>query len=162
MIRLMQENDWQSVSNIYGQGIEKGKSTFNTVVPSYKEWDAKHLADCRLVFIIDECVVAWAAISPTSGMYAYRGVVEISLYVDDHFQGQGIGTQLLQALISETEKCGYWCLYSVICSVNTGSLSLHKKCGFRTVGYREKIAKDRFGHWQNTTIMERRSPKMRD
>ena len=29
-------------------------------------------------------------------------------------------------------------------------------CGFRVIGYRDRIAKDRFGRWQNTTIMERR------
>lgn len=33
---------------------------------------------------------------------------------------------------------------------------MHKKCGFREIGYRERIAKDRFGNWQNTTLMELR------
>ena len=31
------------------------------------------------------------------------------------------------------------------------------KNGWRIIGTREKIAKDRFGVWQDTTIMERRS-----
>ena len=67
------------------------------------------------------------------------------------------GTALLTHLCEETEKFGYWTLYSAIFSVNTASIELHKKCGFRVVGYRENIAKDRFGNWQSTTIMERRN-----
>ena len=39
----------------------------------------------------------------------------------------------------------------------SASEGLHKKCGFREIGYREKIAKDRFGEWQNTTLMEYRA-----
>ena len=58
---------------------------------------------------------------------------------------------------AESEKQGYWSLYSVIFSVNEASIRLHQKCGFRVIGYREKIAKDRFGSWQNTTVMEKRS-----
>ena len=58
--------------------------------------------------------------------------------------------------IEEAPKCGYWSLYSAIFSINAGSIALHKKCGFREIGYREKIAKDKFGIWQNTTLMELR------
>ena len=38
------------------------------------------------------------------------------------------------------------------------SIKLHEKCSLRTIGYRERIAKDRFGNWTNTTLMEYRSP----
>lgn len=162
MIYPMKASDWNRVCDIYAQGIEHGISTFNTTIPSYEEWNAKHHKDCRLVAKIDDFLVGWAAISPTSSMPAYQGVVELSLYVDEHFKRKGIGCTLLKALITESEKAGYWCLYSVICSVNTASLALHEHCGFRTIGYREKIAKDKFGKWQNTTIMELRSKKIYD
>jgi len=33
---------------------------------------------------------------------------------------------------------------------------LHSKCGFRTIGYRERLAKDRFGNWTDTVMMEYR------
>ena len=38
-----------------------------------------------------------------------------------------------------------------------GSIKLHKKCGFRVIGTRERIAKDKFGNWQSTTTMEWRN-----
>ncbi len=37
------------------------------------------------------------------------------------------------------------------------SMKLHESCGFRVVGYREKVARDKNGEWQNTFLMERRS-----
>ena len=36
-------------------------------------------------------------------------------------------------------------------------LGLHKKFGFRMIGYRERIAK-LDGIWRNTVMLERRSP----
>ena len=62
---------------------------------------------------------------------------------------RGMGTALLTKLMAEAEKLGYWTLYSAIFSVNTGSIRLHEKYGFRVIGTRKKIAKDRFGNWES-------------
>ena len=72
------------------------------------------------------------------------------------FEGSN-GRKALNKIWIEAEKKGYWTLYSSIFSVNEGSINLHKKCGFRVIGTREKIAKDKFGNWQSTTIMEWRN-----
>jgi phosphinothricin acetyltransferase len=40
---------------------------------------------------------------------------------------------------------------------NAASIRLHESCGFRMVGYRERIGRDRFGNWRNTVLMEKRS-----
>jgi len=40
---------------------------------------------------------------------------------------------------------------------NIASIKIHKKCGFREIGYREKIAKNIWGKWRTTIIMERRN-----
>ena len=157
MIRAMRPEDWPQVRAIYAQAIEKGISTFNTECPDYAEWDAAHLKVCRFVDEESGAVRGWVALAPSSARYAYRGVVEVSIYVDEAHQGQGVGTALLETVCAESERQGYWCLYSAILSINTASVRLHQKCGFRVIGYRERIARDRFGVWQDTTIMERRS-----
>ena len=69
---------------------------------------------------------------------------------------RGIGKKLMAALEEEAEKAGCWTLFSVVFEVNKPSLALHEACGFRTIGYRERIAKDRFGNWQNTIHLEKR------
>jgi phosphinothricin acetyltransferase len=65
---------------------------------------------------------------------------------------------LLTHLIAGSEEEGYWTLQAQIISENDASIALHHKCGFRTVGYRE-----RFGHvqgiWRNVVLMERRSSR---
>lgn len=157
MIRSMKKEDWPYVSMIYKQSLIKGNATFATDCPDYETWDKAHISDCRFVALSGSEVVGWTAISHTSARAAYSGVVEVSIYIDEKHQGQGIGYALMNKLCTESEKKGYWCLYSAIFSSNTSSIALHKKCGFRVIGYREKIAKDRFGIWQNTTLMERRS-----
>lgn len=156
MIRKMVKNDWEQVAEIYSQGLEKGVSTFNTECPSYEEWDKGHLSDGRFVYIEDDKVVGWVAISATSSRCAYKGSVEMSVYVDNDYHRMGIGTALVQKLAMEIEKKGYWTILSSVISINTASIAMHKKCGFREIGYRERIAKDRFGNWQNTTLLELR------
>ena len=155
-IRPMEDRDWPRVAEIYTQGLEEGTSTFNTDGPTFEEWDAGHLRDCRLVAEEDGQVVGWAALSPTSARPAYRGVVEVSIYIDTAARNRGVGTALLGELCRASEGAGYWCIYAAIFSINKASIALHQKCGFREIGYRERIARDRFGVWQDTTLMERR------
>ena len=156
MIRQMKDSDWKRVAEIYTQGLEGGFSTFNTECPSFEAWDSGHIKKCRFVDEEDGQVVGWIAIGPTSSRPVYRGCVEVSVYIHEDYRGKGIGTRLLKTLIDEAREAGYWMLYSAIFSINKPSVELHRKCGFREVGYRERIAKDRFGNWQNTTIMEYR------
>ena len=157
MIREMRDEDWGSVSEIYKQGLEEGTSTFNTECPSFTEWNEGHVKNCRFVFEEEGKVVGWIALSPSSSRCAYKGCVEMSVYVDRNYRCHGIGTALVNTIIREAEKDGYWSIYSAIFSINKASIALHKKCGFREIGYRERIAKDRFGKWQNTTLMEYRA-----
>lgn len=154
MVREMNEKDWKRVEEIYLQGIERGTATFNTKCPSYEEWDKAHIDNCRFVYADEGKVVGWVAISPTSSRCAYKGCVEMSVYIDSNYQGRGIGTKLVGQLLQEAEKLGYWSVMSTVISINTASIALHRKCGFREIGYRERIAKDRFGNWQNTTLFE--------
>ena len=157
MIREMRDEDWGTVVEIYKQGLEEGTSTFNTECPSFAEWNEGHLRNCRFVFEEEGKVVGWTALSPSSSRCAYKGCVEMSVYVDRNYRDHGIGTALVNTIIREAEKDGYWSIYSAIFSINKASIALHKKCGFREIGYRERIAKDRFGKWQNTTLMEYRA-----
>ena len=157
MIREMTKSDWQRVSEIYLQGIENGIATFETELPSYEKFDIGHTKECRYVYIKDGQIAGYTVFSPVNSRYAYRGVVELSIYVGNEFKGIGIGQSLMENAIMMAEKHGFWTIYSSAFSCNTASVNLHKKCGFRVIGYREKIAKDKFGNWQDTTIFEYRN-----
>lgn len=156
MIREMNIKDWDQMKAIYLQGIETGVATFNTESPSYEEWNSEHIDSCRFVYVDGEKVVGWAALSPISSRCIYSGCAEMSVYIDNDFQGRGIGTELVKRLLREALEQEYWSILSSVISINSASIALHKKCGFREIGYRERIAKDRFGKWQNVTLFELR------
>ena len=160
IIRAMQPSDWQDVRRIYLAGIASGHSTFETQAPAYADWDATHRPDCRLVVCHDGAIAGWAALSPVSPRAVYRGVAEVSIYIDPAAGGHGAGTALLTALIAAAECSGVWTLQSAVFPENTASLRLHEKCGFRTVGRREKLGQTADGRWRDIILLERRSPTL--
>ena len=155
----MIEEHWPAVSEIFAQGIATGNATFETVVPACEEWDARHLPACRLVAVRGGELLGWAALSPVSSRYVYRGVAEVSVYVAENARSQGVGRALLDALAAESERNGIWTLQAVIHASNSISIHTHQKAGFRMVGTRERIG-CLHGRWLDTVLMERRSTKV--
>ena len=155
-VRKMEPDDWSSVIEIYIQGVQSNKATFNTACPSWAEWDAGHTPNCRFVAESDGEIIGWAALAPISARECFKGVVEDSIYVSEGWGGRGVGEKLLNTLVADSEAEGYWTVQAQIFQTNAASLALHKKCGFREIGYRERIAKDRQGNWQNTVLVEHR------
>jgi L-amino acid N-acyltransferase YncA len=156
MIRDMLPTDQNAVLCIYQQGLDSRNATFETVAPDWVTWDTKHHSFGRFVYCVDGDVVAWAALSPTSPRHCYRGVAEVSIYVEDDFQGRGIGSTLLEILVSESERSGIWTLQSSVFPENVATANLHKKNGFIELGIRRRVAQlDE--QWRDTLILERRS-----
>jgi phosphinothricin acetyltransferase len=158
LVRDLRPDDWTEVAAIYRDGMRDGMATFETEVPSWEDWHAAHPQ--RVVAEIDERVLGWAALSPVSSRWAYRGVAESSVYVARSQQGKGIGRTLMQELIARSESAGIWTLQTSIFPENNASLRLHHAVGFRVVGVRRAIGK-RDGLWRDTVLMERRSEVMK-
>jgi L-amino acid N-acyltransferase YncA len=156
-IDSMTPTDWPAVRDIYEAGIATGEATFQTEAPPWNTWDAAHLETCRLVARDEhDVVIGWAALGRVSQRPVYSGVAEVSVYVAESARGQGVGLQLLTALIAASERDGRWMLQASIFPENEASVRLHQRCGFRIVGRRERIA-CQYGRWRDTLLMERRS-----
>jgi phosphinothricin acetyltransferase len=147
--------DWPAVRAIYEAGIATGNATFETAAPSWDEWDSRHLARHRLVAVIGDEVVGWAALSPVSDRCAQSGVAENSVYVNPDHLRRGIGYALLSALVRESEDAGFWTVQTGVFPENRTSVVLHERCGFRVVGTRERIGQ-LDGVWRDTLLLERR------
>ncbi|MDT5263326.1 MAG: hypothetical protein QOC61_2330 [Acidobacteriota bacterium] len=157
MVEKMLPGHWESVRAIYVEGLATGHATFETGATDWLRWDASHLSPCRLVALADGGVVAgWAALSPVSARKVYAGVAEVSVYVAEEFRGARVGRKLLEALIEESEAEGLWTLQASIFPENEASVALHRACGFREVGRRERIGQ-LAGRWRDTILLERRS-----
>jgi len=157
LIQPLVATHWPAVRAIYEAGIATGQATFTTEAPTWPAWDAGHLATCRLVATTTGGqVLGWAALSAVSSRCVYAGVAEVSVYVASEARGQGVGQQLLAALVANSEQQGLWTLQAGIFPENAASLALHASQGFRIVGRRERISQLR-GQWRDTLLLERRS-----
>ena len=155
-IRTMRATDWEYVAKIYEEGVATGVATFETKVPSFEAWDKAHLNICRFVAENNDVILGWVALSPVSSRCVYGGVAEVSVYVSKDARGKGIGKQLLEHLISESEKEGLWTLQSGVFPTNLSSIKVHEAVGFRCIGKRERVGKLN-GQWVDNVLFERRS-----
>lgn len=159
VLRPLLDSDWESVSEIYAEGIKTGMATFETEVPNWERWDKKHISSCRLVAELNGNTVGFAVLSKASNRKVYEGVAEVSVYVSEKHRGIRIGTTLLNQLVVDSEINGFWTLQAGIFSKNTASINLHVQCGFRVIGIREKIGKMN-NEWHDNHFLERRSKKI--
>lgn len=162
IIRAMTPDDGNSVVDIYGRAIKSGHATFQENPGSWDDWDSGHMAECRLVAVNeDDQVVGWAGLSGVSSRCVYRGVAEISVYVDPDCHGQGIGKALLRALIDASEAEGIWSLEAGIFPENVASLAIHQSLGFEEIGRRRGLGRMAYGpkagQWRDVMLLQRRS-----
>ena len=156
-IRPMQQEDGPKVLEIFQQGINGGNATFEKTLPTWEAWDSKYLNLCRFV-LEDESneAVGWCALLPVSNRDCFRGVAEVSIYLDGSVQGKGLGKLLLRKLILDSEDNGFWTLQAGIFPENEPSIAVHEKQNFRVVGTRERLG-ELNGKWRDVILLERRS-----
>lgn len=154
--------DWPEIQQIYREGIRTNLATFETEenIPAGEKWFASKVN--HLIFkAVDEenKMLGWVTCTAVSNRCVYAGVAEVSVYVANVAKGQGVGTALLNHLITTSEKAGIWTLQAGIFAENQASIQLHHKVGFRTVGIREKLGQ-LHGVWHDVALLERRSPNL--
>jgi phosphinothricin acetyltransferase len=162
-ISQMTATDWPAVARIYEAGIAGGNATFERHVPSFQAWSQAHIDDPCLVARGDSSgtdggVLGWAALGPISPRPVYRGVAEVSIYVDPRQARRGVGRALLGALVERSEQAGFWTLVAGIFPENTASIALHLACGFELAGTRKRVGQmPGDGSWRDVAFYERRS-----
>jgi L-amino acid N-acyltransferase YncA len=164
----LRPSDWGAVRRIFLEGIATGHATFETEAPDWETWDRAHRADCRLLARDADAVASakrpfaalgWAALSRVSQRRVYEGVAEVSIYVAASSRGRGVGRRLLEELVRASEAAGVWTLQAGIFPENAASLAIHRACGFRRLGVRERVACLR-GAWRDVVLLERRSDRV--
>jgi L-amino acid N-acyltransferase YncA len=161
-VRRAVGTDAAAVAEIYNQGIAARTATFDTDLRTeadrravIESGDERHPV---LVAELDGRVVGWAAIASYRPRACYRGVGDVSLYVDAAHRGRGVGRRLMDALIDEARRLGYWKVLSRLFPENGASRGMCRAAGFREVGVYEKHAQ-LDGRWRDVIIVERLIPE---
>src|SRR4051812_49145081 len=97
-------------------------------------------------------VVGWGSLSRFHLRSAYRFTVENSVYVRHDLHRRGVGRALLDELIRRAQVIGHHSIMALIDASQEGSVALHRKCGFETVGQLKQVG-FKFGRWLDVTYM---------
>lgn len=153
--RLATPADAAAIARIYNEGIEDRSATFETrprTPDDVLAWfDGIHPI---VVAERDGAVIAFAETTAYRQRECYAGVAEFGVYVAREHRGQGVGREVMEALIAAAESAGLWKLLSRAFVENAASRRLLARVGFREVGvYRRHARLD--GRWRDVVIVER-------
>lgn len=152
--------DIPAITAIYAVEVRELVNTYEYEVPGEAEM-AQRMVDITtrgypyLVATIDGEVAGYAYANSYRARIAYQWTVENSVYVDGRFQGRGIGSALMQALIEECTARGFRQMVAVIGEpANTASIRLHERFGFELIGVFRGLGR-KHGRWLDTVQMQR-------
>ena len=158
-IRPTTAADLPAITAIYDHAVRHGTATFELIPPDVAEMTRRFGVLLEggypyLVALLEGRVVGYAYAGAYRPRPAYRFTVENSVYLSPSIHRRGIGLQLLQRLIAESEARGYRQMIAVIGdSANAGSIGVHTRCGFRMIGTHPDVG-FKFGRWLDTVMMQ--------
>ena len=158
-IRPAAITDEAAIRVIYNREVLGSTVTFD-MVPRTREdqlaWLAGHSGAHPAIVAVDEmgAVAGFGSLSPYRSRPAYSTTVEDSVYVDQAYRGQGVGRELLTALIELAGAHGFHAVMARIVGGHKASIALHRSCGFELVGVEREVGR-KFGHWLDVALMQR-------
>ena len=157
-IRDATPDDAEAVAAIYGHHVLHGTASYDVEPPpaEYLREKIKTVLDAGWPFLIaerDDLVVGYAYVTQFRDREGYRFTAEDSIYVHPEWMGQGIGGELLDALIERSVAFGFRTLIAVIGGAEAGSVGVHASRGFREVG-RLHAAGYKHGRWLDNVYMQ--------
>lgn len=140
MIRLANETDLQAMTEIYNQAILRG--TCNAFTETFEtedrmDWFVSHQNEQYPLYVYekdDQAVGFFYFSAYRPGRLAMKGTAEISYYVHEAYQGQGIGSAMMKFALDLAEELEFDTLIAILLSVNEGSIALLQKYGFEEWG----------------------------
>lgn len=153
-LKKADKDELPQIVAIYNQGIGTANADMAPVsVESRLAWFDAHDEKRPLVVLkVQDAVVAWASLSNLYERPAYRHSSEISIYVDAHYQGCGLGAYLLTHLMQQAKTLDISSIVALIYGHNEASLGLFKKYGFVQWGVLPRVCLS-FGKLADVVIL---------
>jgi L-amino acid N-acyltransferase len=157
-IRKAVYTDVPAITGIYNEAILTTTATFDKepkTTASQRKWFKAHGPKNPIVVAVEGGkVVGWASLSAYSDRCAYAGTAEISVYVKESFRNQGVGKQLMQAVLDAGKKAGLHTVISRIAGGNNVSIDLHHQFGFTDIGVMKEVG-SKFGQLLDVYLLQK-------
>ena len=159
LIRDAADHDMPQIQEIYAHHVLTGGGSFEYDPPEVDEMARRRQAVIDggypyIVAVEGEKVLGYAYAGPYRPRRAYRYTVENSVYVAENAHRRGVGQKLLADLIRRCTEAGFRQMIAVIGDTdNAGSISLHRKMGFREAGTIYAVG-FKFGRWLDSVTMQ--------
>ena len=109
---------------------------------------------CFIACADDGTYLGWALYHPCHDPKVWAGCYETTIYLEPAAQGRGVGTRLLDALVSHTRAAkNVHTLLALIVANNVASIKLHEKFGFASVGTFQEVTR-KAGRWLDPTHLQ--------
>lgn len=147
LVRRATPNDLPDILTIFNQSIGGKQATAHLTLVDVAErqaWFDEHLGNPKrpIVVVIDKSndqIAAWGSFSDLYARPAYHISSEISIYLHQSYQNQGLGRKLVTWLLKLAPSLGICNVIALIFAHNTPSLALFNKLGFSQWGYLPKV-----------------------
>jgi L-amino acid N-acyltransferase YncA len=146
IIRDAAEADLPAIIEIYNAATVTRRSTarFDPVtVEERLPWFRAHSPDEFPLWVteINGEIAGWLSFHEFIRRPAYRGAVEISIYVRENFRRRGIARALLEKAIADAPRLKVRALVGYVLGHNEASLALFESAGFARWGCLPRIAR---------------------
>jgi L-amino acid N-acyltransferase YncA len=140
------EADLPAIVEIHNAAIATRISTAQlepVTVEGRREWFRAHPPAQYPIWVaeLDGAIAGWLSFREFLPRCAYRGTVEVSVFVNEKFQRRGIGRKLLQQAIARGPQLGMHSLVGLIFSHNEPSIALFRAAGFERWGFLPGVAR---------------------
>ncbi len=145
-IREATIDDLPQIVSIYNESIPGRLSTADMepqTVADKTAWFLSFATDDRPFWVCgDEAgnIMGWLCFKSFYGRCAYRGTVEVSIYVSYKYHRAGTANMILQYAIARCPEWGIDNITAFVFSQNLGSIKLFQKFGFKKWGHLPNIA----------------------
>jgi L-amino acid N-acyltransferase len=159
-IRDASEADLAGLVDIYNDVIATSTAVFSSQPVSLddrRQWWQTRVAQGYPVLVATDAqgVAGFATFGDFRAWPGYRYTVEHSVHVRHDRRGQGVGTELISALLPLAVGLGKHVMVAGIDAANSGSVRLHERLGFERVGYLPQVG-TKFGRWLDLVLLQRR------
>ena len=146
IIRDAAEADLPAIIEIYNAATATRVSTalFDPVsVEERLPWFHRHSPDELPLWVaeIEGRIAGWLSFHEFIRRPAYRGAVEISIYVHQNFRRRGFGRALLERAIADAPRLKARTLLGYVLGHNEASLALFENSGFERWGRLPRLAR---------------------